>query len=238
MTTPDNSYRWKGRLGPLDLRVSEHTFRPTTISTLLADVLLVDPGDDVIDVGCGSGILSIIAAKLGAGRVVGVDTSPDVVEIGTENAARHGAAEVTTFMRGDLFDPVPADFKADVIIGDVSGIADGVAAESGWFPGRVGGGPRGSELPVRMLRAAADRLKRGGRLLLPTGGLQDEHSILATARSVFGRLTKLTERQIPLPRALAEAPVMVRLAREKVVDLKTRGSRMLWEARVWECLPG
>ena len=59
-----------------------------------------------------------------------------------------------------------------VIIGDVSGIPDALADASGWFPSRRGGGPRGSELPIRMLHAAKERLRAGGRLLLPTGSLQ------------------------------------------------------------------
>lgn len=230
-----STFRWKGRFGPLDLELSEHTFAPTTISTLLAEVLEVEEGDDVIDVGCGSGVLAIVAAKLGAGRVIGIDSAPDVVEVASANAARHGVGDVAEFHRGDLFDPLPPGLDADVIIGDVSGIPDAIARISGWFPGGRGGGPRGSELPIRMLEAARERLRRGGRLFLPTGTLQDEGAILSTARSLFDRLNKLTERQIPLPGALADAPALVELAKDKIVDLAERGSRLLWTARVWEC---
>jgi predicted RNA methylase len=59
---------WKGRLGPMRLKISETTFQPSTVTRLLADTMVVEPGDVVFDVGCGSGILGIIAAKLGAGR--------------------------------------------------------------------------------------------------------------------------------------------------------------------------
>lgn len=229
------TFRWKGRFGPFDLGVSDNTFLPSTVSELLADVLEVHEGDEVIDVGCGSGILSIIAAKQGASRVFGVDTAPDVVEVASRNAARHGVSDVTTFLHGDLFAPLPQEVRANVIIGDVSGIPDSLAAESGWFPNRRGGGARGSELPIRMLQAARDRLRTGGRLFLPTGSLQDEGAILRTARTLYGRLTQLTERQIPLPRALAETPAVVELARQKVVQLRKRGSRLLWTASVWEC---
>ena len=228
-------FNWKGRSGPFELELSEHTFAPSTISVLLADALKVHEGDQVIDVGCGSGVLSIVAAKLGAGEVIGVDTAPDVVEVASRNAARQGVSGVTTFLRGDLFEPLPQGIQADVIIGDVSGIADPLAEESGWFPTRKGGGPRGSELPIRMLRAARERLRAGGRLFLPTGSLQDEGAILRAAQAIYGKLTRLTERQIPLPRALAEAPAVVKLAKDKIVQLRERGSRFLWTARVWEC---
>lgn len=229
------TFRWRGRLGPFDLELSENTFAPSTISDLLADSLEIRQGDEVIDVGCGSGILSIIAAKLGAGKVVGIDTAPDVARVASNNAAQQGVSDVTTFLQGDLFEPLPPKTRADVIIGDVSGIPDQLADQSGWFPDGRGGGPRGSELPIRMLEAARDRLRAGGRLFLPTGSLQDEGAILRTARTLYGGLTRLTERHIPLPRALAETPAVVKLAKEKIVELRERGSRLLWTARVWEC---
>ena len=228
-------FRWTGRFGPLDLEVSDSTFLPSTISVLLADALEVRRGDEVIDVGCGSGILSIVAARLGALRVFGVDKAPDVMEVASRNAARHGVSDVVTFLQGDLFEPLAQEVRVDVIIGDVSGVPDSLAVESGWFPDRSGGGPRGSELPIRMLRAARDHLRAGGRLFLPTGSLQDEGAILRTARALYGKITQLTERQIPLPRALAETSAVVKLAKDRIVQLREKGSRLLWTARVWEC---
>ncbi len=224
---------WKGRLGPLELMASEHTFLPSTISHLVAGELEVREGDTVIDVGCGTGILGIIAAKLGAEKVYCVDASPDVVDIGSRNALTHGVADRMEFFQGDLFSPLPAGIKADVIIGDVSGIPDDLAADSGWFPSKTGGGPRGSELPMRMLRDARAWLSDRGRLLLPTGTLQDENAILEAARSAFASLRKLTDRMIPLPGALADAASIAKLKESGVVNLIPRGSRYMWEARVW-----
>ena len=126
-------FDWKGRLGPLRLRVTDAVFRPSTVTSLIAQVLEVDPGSTVIDMGCGCGILAILAAKMGAGHVHAVDVSPDVVEVGTANAEEHGVADRITFYRGDLFSPIPDDVKADLVIGDVSGIPDELAAEAEGF---------------------------------------------------------------------------------------------------------
>lgn len=230
-----HSVTWKGRLGPIELKASDHTFQPSTISQLVANVLEVHEGDVVIDVGCGTGILGIIAAKLGAAKVYGIDASPDVVEVATANAAAQGVADKMEFFHGDLFAPLPEDVTADVIIGDVSGVPDVLAAESGWFPSLTGGGPSGSELPMRMLREAGRRLKEGGRLFLPTGTLQDENAILEVARSVFSSLRQLTDRMIPLASPLAESNSLRRLVDVGIVKLTARGSRFVWEARVWEC---
>lgn len=87
---------------------------------------------------------------------------------------------------------------------------------------------------MRMLEEARRFLRKGGKLILPTGSLQDESSILEKARSVFGTLRQVTERAIPLPSALAEHPSLTELVRNKVIDITKRGSRSLWTARIWE----
>ena len=224
---------WKGRFGPMDLMVGNATFRPSTISSLLADALEIKPGSVVVDVGCGSGILSIIAAKLGAARVYGIDAADETVEIASANAAAHGVADVVVFAQGDLFGPLDPSVEADVVIGDVSGIPDEIAQASGWFPSGLAGGPTGAELPMRMIEESKRLLKKGGSLFLPTGSLQDENSILERARSVFGSMRQLTERNIPLPSSLAEDPAVLKALKEKVIALKQRGSRFQWTARVW-----
>lgn len=232
MTT--ETITWKGRLGPMDLVVGPATFRPSTVSGLLAEALTLNKGDVVVDAGCGSGVLSIIAAKLGAGRVYGVDAADGTVDIANANAERHGVSDVIEFFEGDLFNPLPRDIQADVIIGDVSGVPDDIARASGWFPSGLAGGPSGAELPLRMLDEAKRLLRAGGRLFLPTGSLQDENSILDRAKSAFSSMRQLTEKTIPLPSNLSEDPAILRLLREKVIDLTQRGSRFLWTARIWE----
>lgn len=224
---------WKGRFGPMELMVGNATFRPSTISSLLADALEIQPGSVVVDVGCGSGILSIIAAKLGAARVYGIDAADETVEIASANARAHGVADVVVFAQGDMFGPLDPSVEADVVIGDVSGIPDEIARASGWFPSGLAGGPTGAELPMRMIEESKRLLKKGGSLFLPTGSLQDENSIIERARSVFGSMRQLTERNIPLPSSLAEDPAVLKALKEKVIALKQRGSRFQWTARVW-----
>jgi release factor glutamine methyltransferase len=225
---------WKGRFGPMELKVGDGTFRPSTISSLLADALDFEPGSTVVDVGTGSGILSIIAAKLGAGRVFGIDAADGTVEVATANAEAHGVADRVVFAQGDMFEPLDPDLEVDVVIGDVSGIPDEIAYVSGWFPSGLAGGPTGAELPMRMIEESKRLLRKGGRLFLPTGSLQDETSIIDRAKSVFGSMRQLAERNIPLPSSLAEDPAVLKMLKEKVIALRQRGSRFLWTARIWE----
>lgn len=63
---------------------------PTTRSCLAAVERLVRPGAVVADIGCGSGVLAIAAARRGALEVHAVDTDPQAVDATVANAARNG----------------------------------------------------------------------------------------------------------------------------------------------------
>lgn len=83
----------------------------------------VRPGETVLDVGCGSGILSVAALLLGAGSAVGVDIDELAVKTARENAALNHVEDRFTALCGDLtdkvagtFDIVVANIVADVII--------------------------------------------------------------------------------------------------------------------------
>jgi len=65
---------------------------PTTQLCLEMVEKYVQPGQSVIDVGCGSGILSIAALKMGAGKVLGVDIDSASVRSTRENAAANEVA--------------------------------------------------------------------------------------------------------------------------------------------------
>lgn len=233
-----NPLEWKGRTGPFTIELDPGVFAPTHTSRTIAEALEIQSGDTVIDVGCGSGVLSFVASRLGAGRVYGVDLSEDAIEVARRNAERLGVGKTVEFRVGDLLDPMRG-IQADVIIGDVSGIPDEIAAVSGWFPDGRAGGPTGSELPAAMLESVRETgcLRPGGRLYLPTGTIQAEGRILEVARRIFGaaNLQSLLERELPLPDVVAKSKVVARMMKEGILDLHERGSRLLWRLRVWRC---
>ena len=89
MSAPD-LLDWKGRTGPFTIEVNPGVFAPTHTSRTIAEALEIQPGDTVIDVGSGSGVLSFVAANLGARHVYGVDLSQASVAVATRNAQRLG----------------------------------------------------------------------------------------------------------------------------------------------------
>jgi ribosomal protein L11 methyltransferase len=75
---------------------------PTTQLCLQACEWFVHPDTTMIDIGTGSGILAIAAAKLGAMRVMGRDIDPIAVKMAQENIERNGVQDRITIQEGSL----------------------------------------------------------------------------------------------------------------------------------------
>jgi ribosomal protein L11 methyltransferase len=91
---------------------------PTTRLCLQAAEQLVTPESSVLDVGAGSGILSIAAARLGAARVLAVEIEPVAARVCAENVARNGVADSVEIRPGTLEDPPTQQF--DVILANIT----------------------------------------------------------------------------------------------------------------------
>ena len=96
---------------------------PTTAMCLRAMEKLVKPGMTVFDVGTGSGVLAIAAAKLGAKTVRAVDYDATAVRVARENIEANGAADIVSTAESDLFSAIPgkaglvtANLIADLVI--------------------------------------------------------------------------------------------------------------------------
>lgn len=97
---------------------------PTTRLCLETLEKIVKPGDSVLDVGCGSGILSIAALLLGADSALGIDIDKLAVKTANENARKNGLDERRFLaVEGNLtdkvcetYDIVVANIVADVIL--------------------------------------------------------------------------------------------------------------------------
>jgi ribosomal protein L11 methyltransferase len=94
-------------------------------------------GAQVLDVGCGSGILSLLAAKLGAASVLGLDTDPIATDATVANARRNGVARIISARQGSLpvegrpFDLVMANLIASLLVALAAELADALRPGDG-----------------------------------------------------------------------------------------------------------
>jgi ribosomal protein L11 methyltransferase len=89
---------------------------PTTQLCLEALDDLMQPGLQVLDLGTGSGILAVGAAKLGAVHVLALDNDPVAVEVALENIAQNGVADRITVQEGSLETVVTSARRFDLIV--------------------------------------------------------------------------------------------------------------------------
>jgi ribosomal protein L11 methyltransferase len=124
---------------------------PTTRLCLRWLAAHLEPGQSVLDYGCGSGILAIAAAKLGAAAVTGTDVDPQAIEASRANAARNGVH--AQFMLPDSLAPD----KVDVVVANI--LAN----------------------PLRLLAPVlAARVRDGGAIVL-SGILEDQVAVVSEA---------------------------------------------------------
>jgi ribosomal protein L11 methyltransferase len=141
---------------------------PTTAMCLRALEEFVRPRMRVLDLGCGSGILGIAAAKLGASRVLALDVDPHAVRAARENAEANGVTSALEVREGTLDasrrnqSAVKADEPFDIIVANISGLT-----------------------LERLAPSLANALTNGG-LLTTSGFLEDAVSGLTSANETAG----------------------------------------------------
>ncbi len=90
---------------------------PTTELCILALQDYIKGGETVLDMGAGSGILAMVAAKLGAGKVVGLDIDSVAVEIARENVKNAGLDDAIEIDRAET--PLAFDGQADIVVANI-----------------------------------------------------------------------------------------------------------------------
>lgn len=83
----------------------------------------------VFDIGCGSGILGIVASKLGAKKVVGIDIDEMAVKVANENIQKNNVQDIMTAIAGNMTDKIEEGAKADIVVANI--IADIIMKMSG-----------------------------------------------------------------------------------------------------------
>ena len=140
----DWSTRWREGLGPR--RIGRLTVTPswTAVADPDGPVVVIDPemafgsgehgstrgalallerhlhaGDRVVDLGSGSGIITIAAAVLGAARATGVEVDAEANEVAVRNAERNGVVGRVSFLEGDAADLAPLLGPCELVVSNI-----------------------------------------------------------------------------------------------------------------------
>lgn len=138
---------------------------PTTRMCLALVEELVKPGDEVLDVGTGSGILSIAAVLLGARRALGLDVDAVAVEAARRNARDNGVGDRFLALRGSLSHPEARPSSFDLALANIS-----------------------ARVVIQLAPELAAALKPGG-LLVASGVLTDRAAQVEEALTTAGLTT-------------------------------------------------
>jgi methylase of polypeptide subunit release factors len=99
---------------PIRIEYEYDVYQPGSLTGILADIMEVSPGDRVVDVGCGTGYLGIMASLLGASEVICIDPEPNAIRWANHNAGLNGVRNLKAY-QGKELDPVE-HLQVDLIV--------------------------------------------------------------------------------------------------------------------------
>ena len=160
-------------------------YEPAEDTFLIAENLLIDAGDEVLDVGSGCGILSVLSSKK-ARRVVAVDISPDATKCTRLNAKANGVSDKVDIVRGDMLESLRRITQFDIVVFNAPYLLTEDDEPSGWVDRAWQGGIGGRELIDRFIAQVPEHLKPSGRIFLVQSTLSDvNRTMIAFARRGF-----------------------------------------------------
>ncbi len=144
-------------------------YPPSDDSILLIESLDVSPGERVLEVGCGSGVVSIHCAVNGC-AVTAVDINPRAVDLARANAEANGLS--FPIRESDVYENVEGVFDTIVFNLPYLPVDDEGLLAKAWSGGPDGLGP----LP-RLLEGAPDHLVPGGRVVVVVSSLTEPRAL-------------------------------------------------------------
>lgn len=153
----------------LSIASDRDVYPPSEDSELLIDALDVRRGERVLEIGCGSGVVSIHCALAGAEVVCG-DVNPRAVALTRMNAAANGA--VLEAVETDVYSNVEGRFDLILFNLPYLPVEEGEGLARAWSGGPDGLGP----LP-RLLDGAPKHLLPGGKVVVVTSSLMDRKGL-------------------------------------------------------------
>lgn len=162
----------------IDLELNDKVFQPSPHgSQAIGGNIVINPDETVFDLGSGTGLLSIFAAKKG-GIVSATDVLEEAIELTKANVSKNGVK--VDVQKGDLFEPFVGQ-KFDVIIANVPQELLSPKIRKSFSPEIVTGmhgGDRGNDVLMRALKESPKFMHNTSRLYVAVYSMSDARQSL------------------------------------------------------------
>ncbi len=176
--------------------VNDNVYEPAEDSFLFAENLDVPKGAQVLDVGTGSGILSILAAEK-ARNVLTIDLNPYAVQCAKENAKINHMLEKMSFMQADLLTALNENAKFELILFNAPYLPAAENETDSWIGRSWAGGINGRQVIDRFISQAPSHMKTKGRILLMQSTLANVEETINKFVELGLKATIKAERKLP-----------------------------------------
>lgn len=176
-----------------DYFVYPNTFWPYDDSKVLVSNCAIKPGESVLDLCTGSGVIAISSCYKGASRVLAVDLNADAVKSAKFNAHHHGFSTVMEVRQSDLFSAVGEERFDCITINPPfrNKSAPDMVARSQW--------DEGFSLHIRFFREVRRYLKPDGRIYFVQADFGDPGRVYELASSAGMTCEKLAQARFDTP---------------------------------------
>ncbi|TFG06000.1 MAG: methyltransferase domain-containing protein [Promethearchaeota archaeon] len=168
----------------LKIKLTRDVYQPSEDSYLLAENLEVNENDIVLEIGTGTGIVSLVAGLI-AEKVIALDISPKAVELARYNVILNELEDIIEVRHGHLFEPLEENERFNLIIFNPPYLpveeSGKLSGEAEWLERAWNGGKSGRELIDPFIEQCT-------KYLMPRGRLQMIQSSLSDIRRTCDRL--------------------------------------------------
>lgn len=156
-----------------------------SFSSKIASKRIPKNAKKVLDVGTGTGVQAIIAAKRGAKKVLAIDIDNNCLKNAKENVSFHKLEKIIEVRKSDLFKNVKKDEKFNLIISNLPFSDVNYKSEVGHFLFDAN-----FKLHERLLKNAKKHLTKNGEMFIPSGDMANEKRLIQLIKKYdYGILT-------------------------------------------------
>ena len=230
-----NKYIFKINNTSVRLSIGAKVFKPTATTTfLLRDASkLVNKSKDILDLGCGSGVIGVFVNKLNKNKnkIFASDVSVDAVDCARKNFEKYRCNY--ELKKGSLFSPWK-NKKFDLIINDVSGISEKLAKNSSWFknvPCKTGAD--GTALTLKIISSSNKYLNKGGGIIFPIISLSNTKKIKYLLKKKFKKIKIMSNNYWFLPNELSKnTNKLIEMKKKNLINFEKKYGKIICNTQI------